>query len=117
MMRLFKMILVLCCLGPALAQAQQAWGDEGGCARVQGKPALTDMVFILWPDRIERHESSCRIVDVQGDLNTRAVIETECTGEGETWTQAYGMTPNGPDMFVIWPTEAPEFTTALLACG
>lgn len=110
------LVVAAICLGPVAATAQQAWGDEGGCARALGQRVLTDMVFVLWPDRIERHESSCRIIDVQGDLNTRAVIETECSGEGETWIQSYGITPHSPDMFMIWPTDAPDYVTELRAC-
>lgn len=28
------------------------------CARVAGEPAMTDMVFILWPNRIEPREKA-----------------------------------------------------------
>ena len=111
-----RMIFALICmLLPISAQAQQAWGDEGGCTRVAGNVATTDMVFVLWPDRIERHESTCRIVGIEGDLATRAVIETECSGEGETWIDAYGMTPVG-DNIAIWPVDAPDFITELRLC-
>jgi hypothetical protein len=101
---------------PVSAHAQQAWGDDGGCARVAGDPSNTDLVFILWPDRIERWESTCRITGFDGDLNTQSVIETECNGEGETWTQSYGMAPVGDDLYTIWPVDAPEYITELRLC-
>ena len=93
----------------------QAWGDEAGCQRVAGEEALTDNLFILWPDRIERHESTCQITAIDGDINLRAVITAECSGEGDTWDTAYGITPSG-DTFVIWPVESPEFTNELRLC-
>ena len=99
---------------PSLAQAQ-AWGDDGGCARVRGEPVLTDMVFVLWPDRIERHESVCAITNVEGDLNARATITAQCAGEGETWETVYGITPVG-DEFAVWPAETPDFISYLRPC-
>lgn len=101
---------------PLGAHAQQAWGDTGGCARVAGEMEPSDLVFILWPGRIERWESTCKIVGFDGDLNTRSVIETACEGEGETWMQSYGMTPVGNDLYTIWPVESPDFITELRLC-
>jgi hypothetical protein len=101
---------------PLGAQAQQAWGDDGGCARVAGKQAISDSVFILWPTWIERFESSCNIVGFDGDLNGKSIIQTECTGEGENWTQSYEMTPAGGERYTIWPSDSPHFTTELRPC-
>lgn len=101
---------------PFGTEAQQAWGDEGGCARVAGKDVYTDRVLILWPDRIEHHESTCMITSVEGDINTRAVINTKCEGEGETWVQSYGATPTGGGAFAIWSVDAPDQITALRVC-
>ena len=104
-------------IAPLAASAQTTpWGDAGGCARTLNREFTTDLVFILWPDRIERHESTCSIVGIEGDVNTRAVIDTLCNGEGETWTQSYGMTFVGNDTIAIWPVDAPEFTFELRPC-
>ncbi|MEL6570128.1 MAG: hypothetical protein AAFQ64_00615 [Pseudomonadota bacterium] len=107
-------LTILLVLGAGTAQAQ-AWGDEAGCQRVRGEQVLTDSVFILWPDRIERHESNCQIKEIDGDINLRAVITVECSGEGETWDDQYGITPVGDD-FAIWPVGSPEFITELRPC-
>jgi len=109
-------VAIMCLMFPIAAHAQQAWGNLSGCERTAGKTESSDSVFILWPDRIERWESSCTIVGFEGDLNTRSIIETECTGEGETWTQTYGMTPVGDDIYTIWPVDSPEFITELRLC-
>lgn len=93
----------------------QAWGDAAGCQRAAGQTVSTDNLFILWPDRIERHESICQISQIDGDINTRAVITATCSGEGETWATAYGITPVG-DFFAIWPVEATEYTVELRPC-
>lgn len=114
-MRAIAATVVLAC-APLSAVAQDAWGDVGGCARVAGLPEPSDMVFILWPDRIERWESICQIVGFDGDLNTRSVILTACEGEGETWNQSYGMTPVGDDLYAIWPVEYPDAITELRKC-
>ena len=37
-------------------------------------------------------------------------------GEGENWTQSYGMTPVGGDHFTIWPSDSPHFITELRPC-
>lgn len=100
---------------PCVAQAQQAWANISGCERVAGVMESSDDVFILWPDRIERWESECRIVDLDGDLNRLSVIETQCSGEGETWTQTYSITPIG-DIYAIWPTEYPDARFELRPC-
>lgn len=100
---------------PFAAQAQ-AIGNIAGCERAAGQMESSDNVFILWPDRIERWESSCEIMGVEGDLNRRAIIMTECYGEGEMWAQDYGMTPMGEDAFLIWPIEYPDVVSELRMC-
>ena len=114
-MRLTAMICAASLL-PCAAVSQDAWGDAAGCARVAGEPPQSDMLFVLWPDRIERWEANCRITGFDGDLNTRGVIETECSGEGETWSQLYGITPLGDGAYAIWPAAAPDFITELRRC-
>tara|TARA_B110000503_G_C7124862_1_gene404126 strand:+ start:643 stop:990 length:348 start_codon:yes stop_codon:yes gene_type:complete len=111
-----KLMIAALVLLPLGAQAQQAWGNEGGCNRVAGRDEGTDMVTILWPDRIEHLESGCRFIMINGDINVRATIETECDGEGETWTQTYGMTPIGADTIAIWPADAPDYVQNLRLC-
>ena len=102
---------------PFVAQAQQALGNLSGCERVAGQMESSDDVFILWPDRIERWESTCPIVSVEGDLNLRALVLTKCTGEGATWEQSFGISPLGTEVFLIWPAEAPDYSIELRMCG
>jgi hypothetical protein len=101
---------------PMTAQAYEAIGNDSGCDRVMGREERSDNLFVLWPDRIERWESNCAIVGLEGDLNTRSIIHTSCEGEGETWQQSYGMTPVGDDLFTIWPIESPEIIFELRQC-
>lgn len=101
--------------GPALAQT--AFGDDGGCARVRGEAPQGDMVFILWPDRVERWESSCDIVATERLDAASVLLRTECSGEGETWEQRYVMAPL-PDGagFVIGPEEYPDVRFEVRLC-
>ena len=111
-------LALACTVGLAApAVAQSALGNLSGCERVNGTMESSDDVFILWPDRIERWESTCTITNVTGDLNLRAILMTECYGEGEMWPQDYGITPVGTEMFAIWPLEYPEAIFELRMCG
>jgi len=102
---------------PITTHAQSALGNLSGCERVAGQMESSDDVFILWPDRIERWESTCEITAVEGDLNRRSILMTECFGEGDMLPQDFGMTPVGEDMFSIWPIEAPDVIFELRMCG
>lgn len=102
--------------GPLAAQTATPWGDEAGCAAVAGEAVLTDSLFILWPDRIERYESACTIAGIDGDLADRATITTECSGEGDTWTSTYRAASVGT-FLAIWHQDAPDYVTLLRPCG
>lgn len=101
---------------PIAAHAYDAIGNESGCDRVMGREESSDNLFILWPAMIERWESNCTIVGLEGDLDTGSVIHTSCEGEGSTWSQSYGMTPVDDDLYTIWPVEAPEQIFELRQC-
>lgn len=97
--------------------AQTIYGDEGGCRRAAGQPEGTDLVFVLYPDRIERWESSCPIVGMERTDATRVVLITQCTGEGETWEQRYVMEPlSGEDGFLIGPDEYQDIRFEVRPC-
>ncbi|MCF2869542.1 hypothetical protein L0664_00560 [Octadecabacter sp. G9-8] len=99
-----------------LVAGAQALGNAAGCDRVAGREESSDNLFVLWPNQIERWESRCEIVQIDGDLNLRSLITASCSGEGDTWEQVYGMTPVGGDVFTIWPVESPELITELRLC-
>ena len=113
-MRQFLTIVALSAL-PLSANAQ-ALGNRAGCERVAGLEESIDNLFVLWPDRIERWESHCSILGVEGDLNARSLIITKCSGEGDTWEQVFGMTPVGDGAYAIWPVEDPEMIFELRDC-
>ena len=88
----------LAALGAAMpASADVIWGDDGGCARLAGLPPQTDMVFLLYPDRVERWESACMISAVTRLSGNGQRIEVTCSGEGETWRDAYILGAERPD--------------------
>jgi hypothetical protein len=114
--------LVLCLAGGmALAQDNPisgVYGDEGGCRRLAGQPEGTDLVFILTPDRIERWESACDITSIATEDGNPAQIDVTCSGEGETWTDSYAVSPlSGEDGYSIGPVDFPEIRFDLRPCG
>ena len=111
-----RLLAILTVSALPLSANAQALGNQAGCERVAGLEESTDNLFVLWPDRIERWESFCKIESVEGDVNVRSIITTQCSGEGDTWKQVYGMTPLGENAFSIWPVESPEMIFELRSC-
>lgn len=103
------------CADAASAQVSSAWGDEGGCARVNGEVVLTDMVFILTPEGIERHESMCPLIGADRDGEGNTILIAQCSGEGDTWEQSYAIDISDGIMR-IWSVDAPDFVTELRPC-
>jgi hypothetical protein len=95
------------------------YGNEGGCRRVAGQPEGTDLVFILAPDRIERYESTCPITRLVLDgEGAPAQADVTCSGEGETWTDSYLLSPlPGEDGYIIGPAEYPDIRFEVRPCG
>jgi len=102
---------------PVCAAAQAIYGDEGGCRRVAGEPEATDLVFVLYPDRVERWESSCPIIGSERLGPTGMVLITSCSGEGETWEQRYAMTPTADGKgFLIGPEDYDDIRFEVYPC-
>lgn len=115
-------VLLLCLWGgAALAQANPitgTYGDEGGCRRLAGQPVTTDMVFILAPDRVERWESTCPITRIMVDGDTPVQIDVACSGEGETWTDSFLLSPlPGEDGYLIGPVGEPGIRFEIRRCN
>ena len=107
---------LLLCSYAAHAQVTEPWGDAAGCTIAAGGQVQTDSIFLLLPDRVQRYESTCLITEIDGDIMTqRAVIHTQCNGEGSTWDEVYASTPVGEDL-AIWPVDSPDFVTELRQC-
>jgi hypothetical protein len=112
-----SIVAVVLCLGALPASAQTIYGDEGGCRRAAGQPEGTDLVFLLYPDRVERWESSCRIVATERVDAENLVLTTQCNGEGETWEQRYVMQPLvSGDGFRVGPVEYEDIRFELRPC-
>lgn len=102
--------------GAAQSQTATPWGDEAGCVVARGGLEPSDSLIILWPDRIDRYESGCAISTIEGDMGDRAVITTECHGEGETWTSIYHAASVG-NLLAMWHQDAPDYVMLLRPCG
>jgi hypothetical protein len=101
---------------PATAEST-AYGNEGGCNRMAGKPEGTDAVAIFRPgERIEFWESSCPILGSTMVGAGATVVTVECSGEGETWEAYYMLETLEGDGFVLYPEDAPDNRTELHAC-
>ncbi|MCC5972662.1 MAG: hypothetical protein JJT81_01275 [Rubellimicrobium sp.] len=117
-----KALTVLGLLAASAAGAQDnpirgIYGDEGGCARAAGRATNSDMVFLLAPDRIERWESTCPITRIAGLGKGRWQIDVLCSGEGESWTDSYTITPlPGEEGFTIVPTDRLSMHYELRPC-
>ena len=110
------LLAALLLAGPP-AFGQTIYGDDGGCRRVAGEPAGTDLVFVLYPDRVERWESSCAIVGSERFDATSVELITQCSGEGETWEQRYVLTPlSGQDGYLIGPAEYDDIRFEVRPC-
>lgn len=77
--------------------AEQPWGTPDGCLRHNGQAPTGDNVFLLYPDRVEGWESSCAITGVDILPTGTLTLFTECSGEGETWSESYSILPPTPD--------------------
>jgi hypothetical protein len=112
-----KTMSVAFCLVAASAGAETVWGDAGGCARYFGQPPATDMVFLLYPDRIERWESLCTVVGVTPLQANEQLVDVACSGEGETWADAYILGPQRADgTAIVRNARTPEFAIEIRPC-
>jgi hypothetical protein len=104
---------------PALsAGAETVWGDAEGCAVHRGQPATTDVMFILYPSRIARWESTCDIVAVAPLQGGEQLVDVACTGEGESWADAYILGPQRSDgSATVRNAQFPEFVIEIRPCG
>jgi len=105
---------------PAFAETSQIVGvyaDAGGCARLAGEAAATDMVFILTPTTVERYESICRITSIDLEDDVPVAIDVKCAGEGESWVTGYLIAPMlDADGYVLSPVDFPESVHELRRC-
>lgn len=105
---------------PALAETSPIVGvyaDAGGCARLAGQPATTDMLFILTPTTVERYESICEITTIAQVDDVPVTIEAKCVGEGESWVAGYNIAPiPDADGYVLSLVESPETLHELRRC-
>ena len=117
--RLTALLLVIA--GTAAAEGDPIVGtyaDEGGCSRIAGEPASSDMVFILTPERVERYESSCDISTVTVVEGFPTQLDVTCVGEGEEWTDSYVIAPlKGVDGFLIGPLDYPDISFEVRRCN
>ncbi|MFW2541975.1 hypothetical protein ACN2XU_04980 [Primorskyibacter sp. 2E107] len=97
-------------------QAQEAYGNASGCARVTGQGTQSDDVAIFYPsDRLEFWESRCALHDYQSLGAGAVMLNTKCSGEGETWDETYFIYTTDRDSFIL--SREPETDgTELFAC-
>ena len=115
-MRLTLALLALSVAGAA--QAEPLWGDAGGCTRGQGDGVESDMLVILSPDRVRFYESECVFSAAKAQSNGSWTLTSQCTGEGETWTEVFRVTPlPAQGMARLRLTDEDGITWELSRCG
>lgn len=101
---------------PANAMAQ-VFGTPEGCSRHAGNEPKSDSAWVLTETELRAHESSCKITDRKLVSEGNEWINTTCSGEGSTWTQAYILeTTADPKVKSFYPEDSPDFPTKLRAC-
>ena len=101
---------------PGVATAE-VYGTAEGCARHAGKQAQGDDAWLLTPDTVSAHESSCKIIRSSVTRPTYMIVVTECAGEGETWEETYGVENFlGPETVTLVRTDSPDFRKELSRC-
>ena len=100
------------------AQADVLFGDAAGCHFAAGNPPSTDAPFVLYPDRIERMETTCMIEGIIPEGDGQVRLTGMCSGEGETWANEHILDVSSSDgTYRIWQAEFPDYVSTLRQCG
>ena len=113
---MMKLLLALALsMATTSVAAETVWGTEGGCQRHAGQMPDTDLVFLLYPDRVEGWESRCAIVGTEFLEADATILVTECAGEGDVWIESFIIRRSG-GMLISAPMTAPDFANELKVC-
>jgi len=108
--------LAIFLLLPASAMAQ-VFGTPEGCSRHAGNEPKSDSAWVLTETELHAHESSCKITDRKSLGDRKEWVNTTCSGEGSTWTQAYILEATAdPKVKAFYPEDSPDFPTKLRTC-
>jgi hypothetical protein len=110
-------LCILFAIFASCANADDVFGNLGGCARAAGAAERDDTAVIFDQTVLEFHESFCTIIKTTKIGPNVQRFETECQGEGASWPLSFIVeTLPEEDAILLADFDAPDTKTKLKRC-